>query len=1119
MSAKRLLVVLLFLAAVAAALFFVLSGEGDDGGGGSASPGDTSAEADPGDDEPDAERRRRRDDTPSRRWRPEGPGTVVGVVREYGSDTPLAGVRVTLEAGLPGPDTVLEAKTLSDGTFTFDEAINFDGWLLRVVPPEPLDERVLNGVEVVTGKSTNVGAVYVTPNYSVPGEVVDEQGAPIPGAEVRVLREAPSGNRMDFLRLIRELPVPTPSAEATVTDENGKFALTQVPPGTYDIEIGAEGYSRRVERRIPLSPALVDRPLRFVLTAGFEVRGRVVRPGGGDVSGITIAAFHEPRGEADLFTMQRHHTVTDENGEFEVSGLSSGEYLVAATPEGYPYVLRDDVRVPGTDFVEIVLKGDCSLFGKVSDEAGAGIAEAQVILITDGGSTPVVGATLTEGDGSYRIDGLKAGRVQVFLVRAEGYGSYPDDLSQVFRGRGAMQLVPGENEKDVTLAGGATVKGKVIDQSSDEPIEGVLVRLVSPMSLFGGERQAVTGADGTFEIVSVPQGPALLKASKDGWFQPGVNMMSVGMLMQGVQRGGEPQADKGRGATISITESGQVVERELKLAQGSTVNGVVLSPDGEPVAGASVSLRRESQGGRMGMLMALMGGFETRLSQDGGRFSLPGPAPGEQVRVEASAQGWLSATSEPFTVAPGKSFDDVEVRLRRGATLEGVVRGDDGQPVEGALVRAVPAGEGSNSWQVRRALSGADPSVTSSEGRFVLPRLEPGKLVVQVDHEDFLQSRLDDVEVEDGKTVTRDFALVRGLEIHGTIVGPGGEPVMGAEISARLAKGEGSSAPRPGGLTGSRSESATSAADGTFAVKRLTAGEWNLHAEADGFADADVVSSRAGARGVTLRLERAFTISGTVRAEDGEALGAVQMQLVKQVEKGEEQAGWTRSGADGSFVFEDVRAGDYVLRTSQGWGAGAVNVPDTEIPVSAGQTGVELIVKRGLEISGSVFDDEGNPIAQGWVNASLLVSEDGTTTGRNRGGQIQQGSFNVSGLGAGRYRLQLSAAARSTTVEVDAGTTDLEVRFPAGGTVSGAVRHADGTPAKGVSVWAALDGTTSSAQTDERGEFRLVGVPAGTVTVEAIGTVDGKRHTCRREGVDVGVGGVVTGIDLELAPR
>jgi len=282
----------LILLAMGAVVWMVMS---DDDGGDAVGPEPNATEIVDDDDGPDATRKRVPVETSSRKWVPKGDGSLVGIVREYGTDKPLANVEVTLEAGLPGPNRVIPTTTGDDGSFVIREAINFDQWTLRVKAPAPMAELVMGAVEVVEDQQTDVGVLYITPSYEIPGIVVDEMGLPVEGATVRVLRPRASGSAMDFLRLIRELPHAPPAVETAMTDVKGAFVLTKLPPGRYDFELSGPTHALHTERGVVVSPDTITRPLRFVLTRGYELSGRVVRPSGGSVAGIGIVAFEQPR--------------------------------------------------------------------------------------------------------------------------------------------------------------------------------------------------------------------------------------------------------------------------------------------------------------------------------------------------------------------------------------------------------------------------------------------------------------------------------------------------------------------------------------------------------------------------------------------------------------------------------------------------------------------------------------------------------------------------------------------------------------------------------------------------------------------------------------------------------
>ncbi len=1108
-----LLLVLLFLL-VGAAIFMVLGT--DDDGTGPVPVVDPDAEVEDADRTPSKPEKVE----PRNRWEPRGPGSVVGFVREYGTDRPLADVAVSLEAGLPGPDAVLRATTGEDGSFHIDDAVNFDEWMLRVKPDAPLSELQLNAIEVVENQQTDLGVLYVTPGFSVPGIVVDDRGDPVAGAIVRVLRQRAKGGSTDFLRLIRELPQRAAAVDTATTGTDGRFELTKVPPGRYDFELSAEDHALRVDRGIVVTPETAQRELRFVIQRGYELSGRVVRPSGGNVANMRVVAFEDPQGLAEMFELDKRFATTDENGDFKLTGLAAGEFMVAAIPEGEPFAIRDEVAIPGTEFLELVIQGDAWIEGTVSAGKDQPVADAEVYVVLTDGGTPSVGNTLTDATGRYRIDGLRSGPVQVFLVQAEGYGSFPDDLMGLLRGGGSgLTLSVGRNVKDVELSPGAVVRGIVLNQEDDQPVEGARVSLLSPMSFFGGTKQATTGADGRFEMKSVPKGAAILMAEKEGYFQPGVNPQSVGLLIraQMQRRGSAPATDPGRGVTISVTDSGQEIERELKLATGSVLRGVVLSPEGEPVPGAQVTLERGGGGGPFDALYAVMGAVEPRITQADGSFELPGPAPGQAATIVARMQGFLDGKSASVSAGPGETVEGLEVTMRQGAVLEGLIKDAKGTPISGAMVRWIAQTAGQNEWQTRWTLQRADPSTTGDDGRFRVQNVEPGKIVVQVTHTTYLSVSKTGVETTEGAPLTLDFELDAGGRLEGLVTGPDGKPHVGARVEvSRVGGRDASRDPYDQGI-----DDPLTGSDGKFAIEGMAPGQYEIYARAEGLAPSASVTIEAGGAPLSLRLEPAYVISGTVVYADGETVpGArISVHLVKDDGSTNQVESDVTSEA-GDFVVRDIPAGRYEVHVGQGWWGGErANVLPTVVKdVQAGQEGLRIEANRGLRIGGEVRLADGNLAADGWAQVNRIPDPNEEERVRhNGGGQIVAGTFEIAGLPPGRYSVTANIEGQApTTVQAEAGKTDLVVRLGEGGSISGRVLAADGAAAANATVYVSGDGFWRNAQTDADGVYKLTGIPAGTYEVVAQKNINGPQFVGRAQAIEVTTGDDLTGIDISL---
>jgi len=166
----------------------------------------------------------------------------------------------------------------------------------------------------------DLGDIALPEPATLRGEVVDELGRPVAGADVGVV-----SRWEERMRLCR--PEDRPSgigdglARTTLTtDDLGRFAAAGLPPGEVAVTARCLGIHRRVEETVTLSAGEERRGLRLALPGGETIEGVVQTADGEPVAGALVYVRDGGRGGASV--------ETDADGRFRAEGLAEGRYLV-----------------------------------------------------------------------------------------------------------------------------------------------------------------------------------------------------------------------------------------------------------------------------------------------------------------------------------------------------------------------------------------------------------------------------------------------------------------------------------------------------------------------------------------------------------------------------------------------------------------------------------------------------------------------------------------------------------------------------------------------------------------------------------------------------------------------
>ncbi len=209
---------------------------------------------------------------------------------------------------------------------------------------------------------------------------------------------------------------------ATSTRSNGAFVLERMPIGTFDIVFRHEGYEEAVATGIQSTTAIRMlpmimihlRPLETVARLG-RIEGRIMLEGADDHAGTFLSL----RGQE--FAIE-----TDELGDFELSGVRAGEYILSAEHDGYTMArvfisIKAGGITPRVDLtLQIETEDEGEAWGSVEGQAFLDNADDHSgILVAVQGTTLM---TLTEPDGSYAFPDVPAGPTVLLFQKAD-YGS------------------------------------------------------------------------------------------------------------------------------------------------------------------------------------------------------------------------------------------------------------------------------------------------------------------------------------------------------------------------------------------------------------------------------------------------------------------------------------------------------------------------------------------------------------------------------------------------------------------------------------------------------------------------------------------------------------------------
>ncbi len=763
--------------------------------------------------------------------------------------------------------------------------------------------------------------------------------------------------------------------EVVHTDPSGSYQLSRTPWASGLLRAGAPGFFTESRDVSSLAPNGAAGPT-FALPASSAISGVVTDEEGHPLAGLEVKTrFERRRGDLSQVNpplWERRSggvAITRRDGRFRLGNLVPGiEYRMRVQADGFsPY--EKEVTAPSrrgrpTSDLKLVLTPGVRAAGQALDPSNQPVVGARVTVEpaqpTDEierwqrlQDDPVERTASTDSSGRFEVAGLPEGRIDL-TVEAFGWATARVPGIAVERQRGVADLGTVILRREAKIVGrvqdgdGNPVSGATLTIVPDDPI---LALAASDGTRGSTEPDALSDSDGRFEIGGLARGQRVKLR---------VDCSGFGLLvLPAVRAGGDPVV-----ATLSRTRA---LAGRVSGSDGSSISGALVRVDtleALRVAGAQFinATRPSSLSGRSG---------------EDGRFVLRGLDPG-RLRLHVTASGWQSRTlSVTLPAGDEGASDELEVVLDPAATVVGLVRDADGEPVVGAEIRRAEPDPPPGVLSFRAPLATAD-----GDGRYRVGDVEPGHLILEARHPELGVAR-GEIQALPGENHL-DFQLEAERSLAGMVVDSTGTPVDGALITASSAQ------------VSHDPPAVRSGAGGRFHFPAMIRGSYNVSASKTGLGrSAEPVRvdlADASVQDVVVELAPEARVRGTLYGLSFEELPRVRLQANDLVDVGHVRH-------DGSYEIDHLAPGAWTI-VAELPGTGRQATGRASLDPEDPEAVLDLDFEAGLTLHGFVTLE-----AEPWPGAAVTVLDSSGVEGWAE--TDGSGEFEVAGLKQGRVSVEV----------------------------------------------------------------------------------------------------------------
>ena len=622
------------------------------------------------------------------------PGTISGTVTRAATGSPISGALVEVNLG---SIVISSAVTDSAGNYSIT-GVPPGSYIVNAYATNY--QTATSGAIVLANETTTVNFSLQSKPGTISGNVISTaSGLPISGALVQLSND-------DAV------------IDSTVTDSSGNYSITGVAPGSYSVTATATTYDTGITGAIVSS--------NQTTTVNFSLNASPGTISGTVISAESLSAISGALVEVRLENTVVFSTLTSNSGDYSISGINPGSYIVHAYATNYQTGTTGAIIVSNeTTTVDFSLASSPGTISGTVTSAATGSPISGALVEVSFGSI-VIDSAVTDNSGSYSISGVPAGSYIAdayatnYQTGSTGAIVLPNETTTV---NFSLQSKPG------------TISGNVISTASGLPISGALVQVSNEDAVIDS---VLTDSSGNYTITGVAPGSYSATAAATTY-------------------------DTGVTGAIVFSNQTTTVNFSLDSSPGTISGSVVTNTETPlPISGALIEVSFDN---------SII--FSTVTDSSGG-YSISGVSPGSYI-VQAYAANYQTGTTGAIVLSNEITTVDFSLDSSPGAISGNVTSATSGSPISGALI------------EVNSASIVIDSAVTDSAGNYSIAGVPAGAYIVDAYAINYQTGTVGAI-VLSSETTTVDFSLSSSPgTLSGTVTSAtSGLPIAGVVIEASL---------------------------------------------------------------------------------------------------------------------------------------------------------------------------------------------------------------------------------------------------------------------------------------------------------------------------------------------